>query len=87
LFLGSGEKVLEAGRGLFYTGKEYILKFESTNQELFYDNDLIYSVTSENQTPMGLAKKFGFLKFPELRTSELLEQVESMKHKDMMKSI
>jgi hypothetical protein len=30
-------------------------------------NVIIYSVTSEKRTPMGLVKKFGFQRFPEFR--------------------
>jgi hypothetical protein len=44
-----------------------------TNSSFF-----IYSVTSENRTPVGLAKKFGIWKFPEFRSSGLSEQVETL---------
>jgi hypothetical protein len=37
-----------------------------------------YNLTSENQTPVGLAKMFRFWKFPEFRSSELSEQLETL---------
>jgi hypothetical protein len=40
----------------------------------------MFSVTFENWTPVGLAKKFGIWKFPEFRSLELSEQVETLEH-------
>jgi hypothetical protein len=38
------------------------------------------SVTSENRTPVGLAKTFGIMKFPEFRSLEFSEQSTIIKH-------
>jgi hypothetical protein len=38
----------------------------------------VVCVTSENRTTMGLAKMFGIWKFPEFRSSELSERVETL---------